>query len=415
MFGRPLWGHVVRSGVPVMRVAVLGGGLQGCCIALLLADRGVKVTLFERHDALLQGAALNNEGRVHLGYVYGSDPTLTTARLMIRGALSFAPILDRLLARPAAFKLSMPFHYAVHRDSQRSPADLARYLDAVHDEIEASGRGRDYFGIALHRPQRLGAPELEGVFDGATVSAAFRTAEVAVDTEPLCEALRARIAAEPHIELRLAHTVTNVTDREPGYAVDTAPAAAPRSETFDHVVNALWDGRLAIDAKRGVRPQRPWLHRLKYGFRFNAPAMTVSSSIVLGPFGDTIAYADGTCYATWYPVCMRASAAGIAPPPVVALADQERAAVWEASLRALQGIVPAMGQVPCSALECAETRQGIITAPARTDIDDPASELHARYHAGVHSSGGYHSVDPGKFTLAPYFATVCADRILAGG
>jgi hypothetical protein len=402
-----------------MRVAVLGGGLQGCCIALLLAERGVKVTLFERHDALLQGAALNNEGRLHLGYVYGSDPTLATARLMIRGALSFAPILDRLLARPAAHKLSRPFHYAVHRDSQRSPDELARYLDAVHDEIEARGRSRDYFGIALHRPQRLGASECEAVFDGATVAAAFRTAEVAVDTGPLCEALRARVAAEPNIALRLAHTVTGVadtdSDRNLGYAVDTVPAATERGETFDQVVNALWDGRLAIDAQCGIRPQRPWLHRLKYGFRFKAPAMTVSSSIVLGPFGDTIAYADGTCYATWYPVCMRASAAGLAPPPVVPLLGQDRAAVWEASLRALRAIVPAMRQVPCDAIERAETRQGIITAPARTDIDDPASELHARHHAGVHSSGGYHSVDPGKFTLAPYFAKVCADRILAGG
>lgn len=400
-----------------MRVAVLGGGLQGCCIALLLADRGVKVTLFERHDALLQGAALNNEGRVHLGYVYGSDPSLATARLMIRGALSFAPILDRLLAEPAAHKLSMPFYYAVHRDSQRTPDELARYLDAVQDEIEATGRGRsgDYLGIELFRPQRLGASELENVFDGATISDAFQTAEVAVDTVPLCDALRARVAAEPNIELRLSQTVTDVTDGDAGYAVDTGPAAAPRGETFDHVVNALWDGRLAIDAKRGIRPQGAWLHRLKCGFRFKAPAMTVSASIVLGPFGDTIAYEDGTCYATWYPVCMRASAAGIAPPPVVPLLDQDRAAVCGASFRALQAIVPAMGLVPCAEIERAEARQGIITARARTDIDDPESELHARYHVGVHSTGGYHSVDPGKFTLAPYFATVCADRILADG
>jgi len=397
-----------------MRVAVLGGGLQGCCIALFLADRGVKVTLFERHDALLLGAASNNEGRVHLGYIYGSDQSLATARLMIRGALSFAAILDRLLAQPAAHKLSKPFYYAVHRDSQRAPGDLARYLDAVQDEIEATGRSRsgDYFGIELFRPQRLSASELANVFDGAMISAAFRTAEVAVDTVPLCDALRERIAAEPNIELRLSHTVTDVTDADCGYVVDTEPAAASRGETFNHVVNALWDGRLAIDEKRGIRPQRPWLHRLKYGFRFKAPAMTVSSSIVLGPFGDTIAFDDGTCYATWYPVCMRASSAGITPPPVVPLLGQDHAAVCGASFRALQAIVPAMGLVPCTEIERAEARQGIITARARTDIDDPESELHARYHVGVHSTGGYHSVDPGKFTLAPYFATVCVDRIL---
>jgi hypothetical protein len=398
-----------------MRVAVLGGGFQGCCIALLLAERGVIVTLYERHDGLLQGAASNNEGRVHLGYIYGSDPSLATARLMMRGALAFAPVLDRLLEQPSARRLSTPFYYAIHRDSQKTPDEYAGYLDAVQAEIEAGscGRNRDYFGIELFRPQRLSTSEREDMFDGAMISAAFRTPEIAVDTVSLCAALCERVTAEPNIELRLAHTVVDVADQDLGYAVKTVPAETSRAETFDHVVNALWDGRVAIDEKRGIRPQRPWLHRLKYGFRFNAPAMTVSSSIVLGPFGDTVAYEDGTCYATWYPACMRASSAGITPPPVVPLTGADRTAVRDESFRALQAIVRAMGQVQCTEIERAEARQGIITARARTDIDDPESELHARSDIGVFSSGGYHSVDPGKFTLAPYFATVCADRILA--
>lgn len=50
-----------------MRVAVLGGGLQGCCIALALADRGVEVTLFDRNDDLLSRTAVANEGKIHLG------------------------------------------------------------------------------------------------------------------------------------------------------------------------------------------------------------------------------------------------------------------------------------------------------------------------------------------------------------
>lgn len=41
---------------------------------------------------------------------------------------------------------------------------------------------------------------------------------------------------------------------------------------FDHVVNALWDGRLAVDATLGLLPRRPWLHRFKYGIQFRRPA-----------------------------------------------------------------------------------------------------------------------------------------------
>ena len=101
-------------------------------------------------------------------------------------------------------------------------------------------------------------------------------------------------------------------------------------------------------------------------------------------------------------------------PPVVALDDVTRKVMCGATVRALQSIVPAMRLVQPSELDRAESCQGIITALARTDIDDPNSELHSRYDVGVFGSRGYHSVDPGKLTLAPYFAMECVDRILPG-
>ena len=84
-----------------MRVAVLGGGLQGCCTALALAERGLNITLFDRNDVLLSRAAVANEGKIHLGYMYAGDPTLATAKIMMAGALSFSPVLERYLGRPA--------------------------------------------------------------------------------------------------------------------------------------------------------------------------------------------------------------------------------------------------------------------------------------------------------------------------
>jgi glycine/D-amino acid oxidase-like deaminating enzyme len=74
-----------------MCVGVLGGGLQGCCVALALAERGANVVLFDKNDALLSRTAVANEGKIHLGYMYAGDPTLSTAKTMMAGALSFAP------------------------------------------------------------------------------------------------------------------------------------------------------------------------------------------------------------------------------------------------------------------------------------------------------------------------------------
>ena len=133
-------------------VGVLGGGLQGCCTAIALAARRVRVTLFDKNDALLSRAAIANEGKIHLGYMYAGDPTLSTAKTMMAGALAFAPFLERYLARPAhAFSLSLPATYIVHRDSQHSAEDVCAYLKTVHRLINeaADGRKQAYFGKDL--------------------------------------------------------------------------------------------------------------------------------------------------------------------------------------------------------------------------------------------------------------------------
>ena len=135
-----------------MRVGVLGGGLQGCCIALALAARGIRVTLFDRNDRLLSRAAIANEGKIHLGYMYANDPGQSTARMMMRGALAFAPFLERHLELPAdTMALSRPATYVVHRDSQRTVEEVSRYLVAVHALLREASEGRRgaYFGRDL--------------------------------------------------------------------------------------------------------------------------------------------------------------------------------------------------------------------------------------------------------------------------
>ena len=132
-----------------MHVAILGGGFQGCCAAIELAMRGTRVTLYDRNSTLLAGAATANEGKIHLGYTYASDRSLATARTLLRGALSFAPLVQRYLDARVPLAASEPFVYAVHRDSQVKVEDFATYLDATHGLV-AAAPGRDsYFGIDL--------------------------------------------------------------------------------------------------------------------------------------------------------------------------------------------------------------------------------------------------------------------------
>jgi len=79
-------------------------------------------------------------------------------------------------------------------------------------------------------------------------------------------------------------------------------------EQFDHVVNALWDGRFPSMNPRAA-PGSPLAASLKYGVSFRLPRssnLPPSATFVSGPFGEVVSYADGLTYLTWYPVCLQA-------------------------------------------------------------------------------------------------------------
>src|SRR3974390_738418 len=168
-----------------MRVGVLGGGLQGCCAALSLAERSARVTLFDKNDVLLSRAAVANEGKIHLGYMYAGDPTLSTAKTMMAGALAFTPFLERYLGQPAySFSVSVPATYVVHRDSQHSAEDVCAYLRTVHALINeaAEGRNQAYFGRDLSVALRpWSSAEKAAEFDPEIALAAVSTPEIAIN------------------------------------------------------------------------------------------------------------------------------------------------------------------------------------------------------------------------------------------
>jgi glycine/D-amino acid oxidase-like deaminating enzyme len=404
-----------------MRVAVLGGGLQGCCAALALAERGASVTLVDRNAALISKAGIANEGKIHLGYMYAGDPTLKTARTMMRGALAFAPFLDRHLGGISArLSTSEPASYVVHRDAQHSAAEIGSYLRRVHEMIAELPGARDgsYFGADLAAPpRRWSAAELDADFNAEIALDAFDTGEVAIDPVQVASALRARIADDPRIEVRLNCIVTGAADAGQAIRVDFLHGAGADSETFDHAVNALWDGRLALNEKAGLNTGRAWLHRLKYGVGFRIPegARTPpSATFISGPFGEVVSYGRGVTYMTWYPTCLREICRDTAPPDWATFpADPLRSEIFLGTLAAMAEIMPSLRGLDPGALDDVVVKGGAIVAWGETDIYDPESELHRRYEIGLTSQGRFHSLDPGKLTMAPFFAEQCAERLLS--
>jgi glycine/D-amino acid oxidase-like deaminating enzyme len=223
-----------------MLVGILGGGLQGCCTALALAERGVGVTLFDKNEALLSRAAIANEGKIHLGYMYAGDPTLSTAKIMMAGALAFSPFLERYLGQQAhSFSVSVPATYIVHRDSQHSVEDVCAYLRTVHGLINeaADGRKQAYFGKDLRAPLRpWSAAEKAAEFDPEIARAAISTPEIAINPVALAQTLRECIAAHPLIEMRCGRTVLGAEMECNRICVLSEGQGGHSRDSFDHVV-----------------------------------------------------------------------------------------------------------------------------------------------------------------------------------
>lgn len=401
-----------------MRIGIVGAGLLGAGAALELALRGHDIEIFEREASSVSRASRQNEGKVHLGFVYGHDASLATPRLMARGAYTFAPLLRRWLdTDQLPLVLSSPFHYLVHRDSLMCSAELGAFYDRVV-EIAGEECERPSVGYVCeaHRPacRRLERAERQRLFGDAVVDA-YLTTELAVDPEPLAALVAARLEAEPRVTVHTNTTVTRVRSGSDAVTVDFAAPEGTATERFDHVVNASWDDLVRLDRTMGIEPVGAWSYRLKRYLRVaaNGAPTVPSATVVLGRFGDVVRYGSGDLFLSWYP----AGCAGLSTDVRHPEADHPTASSAAANglrrgiVAPLVELVPSLAHLPADCLDEAAVQGGIILAQGTTDIDDPRSLLHARSTVGPRTFGRYHTVDTGKWTTAPLFAREVARRI----
>ena len=401
-----------------MAIAILGGGMLGCCAAMELAARGASVVLIEADQELLRGASHANEGKLHLGHVYSLDRSLATARLMLRGALGAGPALRKWLGTDAfqAFPVSVDYRYAVHRDSLASTDALeGHYAACTALAVELlCGRPPDCFGTDPREPTRrlpLGAdcaPRL--------VQALFQTPEISLDNRRVGAALRRAVAAEKRIEVMTGTRATTARLEPDAVTVTLADTDGRMTERrFEHVVNATWTSRLALDAQVGLAPPPEWLFRLKYLVRLRGARVVEvpPTTICVGAFGDVVVLEPGHIVLSWYPAGRQGSSAALTPPAWPA--GLAGAAADDTRRRTVEGLgalfPPLLALLDDPALARAEVSGGVIYAVGGSDVHDPGSALHARHAIGRRSMGRWHSVDPGKWTTCPFFATEVAEHI----
>ena len=398
------------------RVAVLGAGIMGSAVAIQLARRGFDVTVLDRETAPMAAASRWNEGKIHLGYIYGADPTLATAQHLLTGGLLFEDRLRELIDEDLTGHATTEDDiYLVHRRSVVGP-DVLRAKFAAIDELirEHPDAGRYLVDVSDPRATEIEATEL-GELGGPDIVAGFRVPERSVETGWIADRLADVLASTTGVTLRLGTDVVGVEPREPGLDRWRVRTRDGEPEDVDIVVNALWNGRLPVDVTAGLTPRPPWTHRYRQCVfvRTRSEQHQPSALVAVGPFGDVKNYNGRDFYLSWYPVGLVGESAELelAAPDTPTGRDAEE---FVARVRtALEPIMPGIGAVLDDA-ESVVVHGGFVFARGTGALDDPRSGLHRRDRYGVERLGTYHSVDTGKYSTAPWLARELAAGIAAG-
>jgi glycine/D-amino acid oxidase-like deaminating enzyme len=392
---------------------VIGGGIQGATAALALAERGVSSTIVEAEPALLSRASVRNEGKIHLGFVYALDHSGETVRQMVTGALTFAPLLQRWCGEiDWSAMRSDPFAYVVMRDSLASVADLERHYRQVVDTIEslADDLGTDYCGVDLGsiQPVEQGSGAPPGMSPSADLDW-FQTPEISLDPRALCDLIASAVASNPLIEVATEHRVVGVARESDQIVLTCETPDGARDLSAGHVLDCAWQGRAALDEMAGLEPER-LIYRLKHQVIVRAESQTDAPSdlrpitMVQGAYGDLVPWRGGEVYISWYP----ASRTFIGSAPEAS--DEPDAAVAEATLGHLRGLVPALDRY-----EVVDHGPGWILAPdpahEASDISAYDSPLHDRSRMDAVTEDGWWSLRSYKLTTAPLAADRCAERV----
>ena len=394
------------------RVAVLGAGIMGSCLALNLARRGVDVTLVDQHRLPLQGASRWNEGKIHLGYLYGADASLSTARHVLTGGLLFRRELSDLLGVDLAEHTTTDDDlYLIHRDSVVGVEAVRAQFHAVSALVREHSEAGEYLvDVRGATAVEVARAELDGLA-GPSVVGAFRVPERSVHTSWVADQLAEALAAEPRVTLQLGTTVHGVQHRPSGRV--RVHGSADFAEDFDVVANALWQGRLAVDVTAGVEPDHVWSHRYRRClFVRTRHTVDVPSAIVaVGPFGDVKNYNGRDFYLSWYPVGLVAEGNELAPPVPPALSPERVAGFTHDVRRELELVMPRVGEI-FDAAESTTVEGGYVFARGHGSIGDRGSALHRRDAYGITRHGNYVSIDTGKYSTAPWMARRAAEGIV---
>ena len=403
------------------RVAILGGGIQGCLMALMFRKNGYDVTIYDKSDDIMNRASAVGEGKIHLGLVYNKDQTMKTGEHMLHSALRFSSYIDYLVGNPIDWTSlkSDRFNYMIPYSSLVTPTEFEEFaakLEDKYEDILSEDPALSYLGL---RPPKLieRKPNLHPGVNASFIQAQYISAEYAISTRKLKSIIK-RALVDQSIKVVFGRKVVEVTrntkDKSRGKMRVVTDVS---NHDFDVVVNCMWEGRSTIDKKMGVEFSSGGNYRFKVSIKFpfmEEFASLPSVTLVNGEYGDFVQYSreDGM-YFSYYPVARLGMstndtemmkwdrlADGIFP-------DEMKEYQLEAHQQAFRMYFPAY-DIP---FKCPRVSGGYILGNGATDILDESTMLHERSDFPFVIDDNYITVSTQKFTSSPYNAWLLEQKL----
>ena len=399
------------------KIAVLGAGGLGACLALELSQRGYQVDLYEEHSEPIKKASFVNEGKIHLGFIYAMDKEFHTSREMIIGALHFISNLKRWVEINPEEVISTPFNYCIHKGSLMNAEELAPHYQKC---IDFYGEAKTFYKkkyldlFDTIDASLLPRTKIDGIVNPEYIDDVFSTTEYSVEPRTIAEKLTAALLATTSINLMVNTRVNSVSKIDSKLKVSSTREEIKMEEVYTDVVNSTWNGLLEIDRTMGIEPINSWSHRYKFGNKILIPLKSdelPSCTMVQGPFGDTVNFKGKGAFMSWYPIGRTGWSEQHRPPEWDQMySDSERYDIFLRSFKELSNRIPALDNLKFSPEDVSPVG-GVIFALGNTDVDKHESKLHTRHEVGIRTFTNYHSVNTGKYTLIPYLAVKVADRL----
>ena len=384
------------------KIAVLGSGIMGSSLALFLARQKRQIDMFEQTSIPFKGASRYNEGKIHLGYLYGADPTLKTAKKLIPGGLAFPRLLRELLQIDIdRFVTASDDLYLIHRQSVADSEQAIQVASQISQLVNEHPECNNYF-IPLQNPapRVLSGKYLENNYNTQKILSGYQVPERSIATQPIADAYVDALNATPGISIYCNHRVYRAfTKKSDQWYIETSEEGGTSTVhgPYKAVINALWEGREKVDQSVGLPSPISCSHRYRVSLfvKTKSPVNFSSAVVSVGPFGDIKNYDGRNLYLSWYNSGLQVEGEDIAPPPTPHLDPEHEKIIASESLENLGDLIPAVRQV-ANNIETLEVNGGWVYAAGRGPLNRIDSELHRRDRIGVRNKSNFISVDTGK-------------------